>query len=357
VSPVIGLQRETLESDRRFYATMCQRVNDANLAATIQEPNIKLVGPAQPATDPYKPNLSLNATIGMFGGLIAAIGWVMFREQSQCLLRTPGEVGMYLTLPELGVIPQTPNQNSLRYCGPLFRRGKPSLLLPGKEQHFAELSESFRSTLASILSVGPNGDHPRSLVVTSPQPMEGKTTVVSNLGIGLTEIGSRVLLIDGDMRRPSLHKVFDLANTWGLSDILQEKNDVEDLPLDVLVKKTGTPGLYVLPSGVSVDNIFGLLWSARMARLLPRFRKEFDYVLVDAPPCLEYSDARIIARHTDELLFVVRADYTDRRTAQTAVQRLLQDGISVMGVILNRCDLSQPDVYRYAFHSSSIQKV
>jgi succinoglycan biosynthesis transport protein ExoP len=93
-----------------------------------------------------------------------------------------------------------------------------------------------------------------------------------------------------------------------------------------------------------------------MQRLLPRFREEFDYVLLDAPPCLEFADARIMARYADQLLLVVRANYTDRRTAQVAVQRLLLDGISVMGVILNRCNPAESDMYRYAFDSGLTRK-
>ena len=120
----------------------------------------------------------------------------------------------------------------------------------------------------------------------------------------------------------------------------------------MLVKKTKISGLSLLPSGVCVDNVFGLLCSGRMERLLPRFRKEFDYVLLDAPPCLEFADARIMARYTDQLLLVVRADYTDVRTAQVAVQRLLLDGISVMGFILNRCDQAQSNLYPYDFQYS-----
>src|SRR5581483_1830324 len=96
------------------------------------------------------------------------------------------------------------------------------------------------------------------------------------------------------------------------------------------------PHLYLLPSGASTENIFGLLYSGRMSRLLPLFREQFDYVLVDAPPCLEFADARIMARYAEEVLLVVRANHTDRRTAQTAVRRLRLDGTSVMGVILNR---------------------
>jgi receptor protein-tyrosine kinase len=93
-----------------------------------------------------------------------------------------------------------------------------------------------------------------------------------------------------------------------------------------------------------------------MARLLPRFRQEFDYVLVDAPPCLEFADARIMARYTDQLLLVVRANHTERRTAQVAVQRLLLDGIAVMGVILNRYDPVRSDIYRYAFYNGRGQQ-
>jgi receptor protein-tyrosine kinase len=213
------------------------------------------------------------------------------------------------------------------------------------EEQFSGLSESFRTTLVSILSAGHNGEHPHALVVTSARPMEGKTTIVSNLGIALAQISGKVLLIDGDMRRPRLHIVFDQANSWGLSDVLREKNAIEELPLDALVKKTAIPHLYLLPSGACADNTFSLLCSGRMARLLPRFRQEFDYVLVDAPPCLEFADARIMARYAEKLILVVRANYTDRRTAQVAVQRLLLDGISVMGVILNRWDSARSDIY------------
>jgi polysaccharide biosynthesis transport protein len=340
------LKRE-VDANRKFYEAMSQRVADAGVASAVSQSNIRLVGPAQSAAYPYKPNLPLNLAIGTFGGLVLAIGYVMLQAQNNSVLRAPGEAGMYLTLPELGAIPKAAN-GSLT-AGRLLSsgHGKMHVERATLEQRYSVLSESFRATLASILADSRNGDHPRILVVTSSGPMEGKTTVVSNLGIALTEISGRVLLIDGDMRRPRLHKVFDQANSWGLSDVLREKNAIEELPLDVLVKKTSVPHLYLLPSGAGADNIFGLLCSGRMARLLPRFRREFDYVLVDAPPCLEFADARIMARCAEKVLLVVRANYTDRKTAQAAVQRLLLDGISVMGVILNRWDPARSDIYGY----------
>jgi polysaccharide biosynthesis transport protein len=298
-----------------------------------------------PPLRPYKPNLPLNLAIGLFGGLVLAIGLVMLQEQTNSVVRTPGEAGNFLTLPELGAIPMAPGSRFSSF----YSRGNGHLHVEriALEQRTSSVSEAFRTTLASILSSGHNGDHPRVLVVTSSQPMEGKTTVVSNLGIALSEISGKVLLIDGDMRRPQLHRVFDQANSWGLSDLLSEQNAIDELPLDVLVRKTSVPHLYLLPSGVCTDNIFGLLHSGRMARLLPRFRQEFDYVLVDAPPCLEFADARIMARYAEQLMLVVRANYTDKKTAQAAVQRLQLDGIPVMGVILNRWDPAHNSAYPY----------
>jgi receptor protein-tyrosine kinase len=274
----------------------------------------------------------------------------MLREQTNSVLRAPGEAGAYLTLPELGAIPKAAKRGFATLGLPGATNGKLPVERASLEQPSSNLSESFRATLASILSASHNGDHPHILVVTSSRPMEGKTTVVSNLGIALAEIGSKVLLIDGDLRRPRLHRVFDQTNSWGLSDLLREKNAIEELPLEALVKKTGVPRLYLLSSGTCTDNIFGLLCSGRMARLLPRFRQEFDYVLVDAPPCLEFADARIMGRYAEKLLLVVRADYTDRNTAQAAVQRLLLDGIAVMGVIFNYWDPTQSDLSGYGLY-------
>jgi receptor protein-tyrosine kinase len=337
--------QDEVDTERRFLDTMSQMVNDATVASAVRLPDVRLIGSAQLPAHPYKPNLPLNLAIGLFGGIAFAIGYVLLQEQTNSVLRNPGEAGIHLTVPELGAIPESPTP------GPNLR-----ILSPDREPHASRsvlepqapvLLESFRATLASILSAAQRTGHPNSFIVTSSQPLEGKTTAVSNLGIALAEIGTKVLLIDGDMRRPRLHTVFNQINSWGLSDVLNEQNAIEELPMESLVKKTAIPNLYIVPSGARHDNIFGLLCSGRMARLLPRFRQEFDYVLVDAPPCLEFADARIMARHADNLLLVVRANYTDTRTAQAAVQRLLLDGIPIMGVILNRCRPMHTDMYGY----------
>jgi receptor protein-tyrosine kinase len=333
--------------NREVYDAMLQKIDEARIASGLRQSNIRIVSAAEPPSRAHRPNLPLNVAIGLFAGLIVAIGLVMLREQTSSVLRAPGDAGSYLMLPELGAIPKAPFTYLTALRIPNWRRAQLDVERAALENRSSSVSEAFRTTLASILSSGHNGDHPRIIVVTSSRPMEGKTTVVSNLGIALAEISGKVLLIDGDMRRPRLHRVFDEANSWGLSDLLSEQNAIDELPLEVLVRKTAVPHLYLLPSGACTENIFSLLHSGRMSRLLPRFREEFDYVLVDAPPCLEYADARIMARYAEALLLVVRANHTDRKTAQAAAQRLLSDGIPVMGVILNRWDPAHSDIYRY----------
>jgi receptor protein-tyrosine kinase len=342
-----------LETNRRLYEALLQKANDARMASEMRESNIRLVGLAEPATRPYKPNLPLNLIIGTLGGFVVAIGCVMLQEQNTSVLHSPGEAGRHLALPELGAIPNVGAWKTSPFGIRNSTNGKLHIERAVLEQRSSYLSESFRTTLASILSAPHNGDHPHNLVFTSSRPMEGKTTLVTNLGFALAEIGRKVLLVDGDMRRPRLHRIFDEANEWGLSDVLREWDSIEQLPLKVLVKKTAVPDIYLLPGGVSTDNILGLLHSGRMSKLLTRFREEFDYVLVDSPPCLEFGDARNLARSADGLVLVVRAGHTERKMAEAAVQRLEADGIRVTGVVLNGWDRSRGGPYCHSTFRSS----
>jgi polysaccharide biosynthesis transport protein len=338
--------KHDVDSNRQFYDAMLQKVNEAGIASAVRESNIRLVAPAEPPLRPYKPNLPLNLSIGLFAGLVLAVGSVMLSEQANSRLRAPGEAGVYLNIPELGTIPHAQCFESAVQKMLGARNGPVERIT--WEQRFSELSEAFRGAVASIVSAEQAGDRRDILVVSSPLPGEGKTTVACNLAIALAEIRGRVLLIDGDMRRPRLHKVFGLTNSWGLSDILGEQNAADELPLDVLAKKTGVPRLRLVPSGPCTDSIFSLLYSERMSRLMQRFRQEFDHVIVDAPPCLEFADARILARHAAGVLLVLRANYADRKTALAAAQRFFLDGVPVVGTILNHWDpVTWGDAYGY----------
>ena len=238
---------------------------------------------------------------------------------------------MHLSVAELGAIPRVRHASSAAH-----------------EQDATILSESFRAASVSILAAARTGEDCKTLVVTSAWPNEGKTTVVHNLGVALAETNEKVLLIDGDMRRPRLHKLFDEANSWGLTDFLREPNAIDELPVEAIVKKTSVPRLYLLPSGACSENIFSLLYRDRMAKMWRKFRESFDYILVDAPPCLEFADARILAHCAGELLLVVRANHTHRKAVQAAIQRIRLDGIPMVGMVLNQWDQRRSYVYQYS---------
>lgn len=338
-----ALKRE-LDTNRQFYEFISQRVNEARVASAVGQSNVRVVSPAQPSTRPYRPNLLLNLLFGSIGGLVLGIGHVMLREQTRSAWQTPSEAAAYLGLPELGAIPKAYSNNLLSRA---FRDPdlQPVPIERASQDHSSTpLQESFRATAASILSVGNDAAGARVLVFTSPRTGDGTTTVVSNLAIAIAGTGNKVLLIDADLRRPRLHDIFDQPNTWGLSDLLREKNAIEEIPPETLVKRTAVQNLHLLPAGTAVENIFALLWSGRLERLLPRFREAFDYVLIDTPPCLEVTDTRIIARCAESAVLVLRPEDNAKSAAQSSVQRLQRGGIPIMGMILNGWDSSWNDI-------------
>lgn len=358
--------KNNLDTTRQVYDSMVQKMSEARIASAIRPMNIRLVGPAEPPSTPYKPNTPLDVGVGLFAGMIFGVGCAMLLEQSNKRIRAPGEmVTISPMLTELGTIPQAPRLGMLgaRLLGS-GAGGQGRVERIAWEQKDSEFSESFRAVLASILLPARNQESPRVFVVTSPRPGEGKTTVSSNLAIALAEIKHRVLLIDGDLRRPRLHEIFDVANTTGLSDLLCEKESILDLPCEQLVQKTPIPNLFLIPSGPGPDGIFNHLYSPRVVRLLDRLREDFDHVIIDAPPTLEFADARVLARSSDGVILVFRANQTDRRTALAVVEQLGRDRIPILGTVLNDWNPKSPGNYgdysyrgRYGYGSDETRAV
>jgi len=206
-----------------------------------------------------------------------------------------------------------------------------------------------RYTCSSLMFAN-QGPKPGLIVVTSPGPSEGKTTLVCNLGIAMADTRRRVLLIDGDMRRPRLHSVFNLKSDTGLSDLLQGELPVEKYPINRIALKTGIPGLSVMPSGAQNINMSDLRCCQRAAALFARLRPEFDVILIDTPPMLHLLEARELARLCDGAILVVRASKTKREEAFAAQKRLREDGIPILGTILNDWD---PEISRYGYYADS----
>jgi capsular exopolysaccharide synthesis family protein len=345
-----NLQHE-VDTNRELYDALLLRIKQAGLAAAMRSSNVVVVDKAKPPVFPYRPNFPMNTALGLLSGLFVGVGFVLMRDRFNRNIESPGLSPTYLRIPELGVIPAA--KLASRRLAWLPASAKAPLQLKeqnGTSREHATLAEAYRATLTSILLPTLNGDGPRVLVLTSPDAGAGKTTVTSNLGMATAEIGKRVLLIDADLRRPRLHRLFEIPNSFGLTDILRITTPLEEIPVNQLVRQTKIPGLSLVPSGPTTDGLSSLLYSPRLTEFLQRVAKEFDLVLIDAPPMLHFADARVLGRHSDGVILVLRSGQTKRDAAMLARQRFDEDGTCVLGTILNSWDLKNfRSPYSYAY--------
>jgi succinoglycan biosynthesis transport protein ExoP len=344
-----GIRYRTLkgevDSTRQLYEAMLERVKQAELATTMRASNVLVIDAAKVPTRRYSPSLPMNAAVGLFGGVFLGLGFVFFRERVDRRIQAPGEARVYLNVSELGVIAEdaaTPSRHdgngqtnpgfALLPAGHLHDRSE----LTAWNRTSSLSADSYRTIVTSILLANQDKDSPRVVVVTSPCQGDGKTTVASNLSLAVVEIGRKVLLIDGDLRRPGLHKLFGLSNGQGLSNVLHTNTPLEQhVSIKQLLCETRISGLYILPAGGSISNSASVLHSRRMSALLERVRREFDMVIVDAPPVLPVPDARVLGRLADGIILVLRAGQTTIENAFIARQRFAEDGTRVLGTILN----------------------
>jgi succinoglycan biosynthesis transport protein ExoP len=317
------LQQE-LDANRKGYDELLSKVKDATVAATIHTNTARVVDAAMPPKNPFSPRPALNYAVGFLACSLVGFAWAFVRDHSNSSLREPGEGLQHLGLKELGAV--------VHVRPPLFRPGGALARRADLSERFSLVMESYRALVTSLLIDGDRSH--RLLVVTSPGPGEGKTTVTANLGLMLAAIGRRVLLVDGDMRKRDLHDVFALLNERGLNTLLKAEK-IEDQNLDSYVQKTSIPGLSVLSSGPVSPESAHLLHSAELPKLIELLKKDYDFVLVDTPPVLPVADARIIGQASDGIVLVARANQTSRDAAAAAHQRLAADGSKVLGLILN----------------------
>jgi polysaccharide biosynthesis transport protein len=343
--------KRDVDSNRRLYEVMLQRVKEASLATAMRDSNVIVVDRAKPPLLPYRPSLPMNSAIGLFSGVFLGFGFVLFRERVDRRISSPGDAQVYLNLPELGVIPMDEAALPWHIQDRLHQRRPAPAALPGSTAPQEEgpelatwkrkpslLAECARTTLTSILLPSQDGDAPHVIVFTSPRPGDGKTTVACNLSIAMAEIGRKVVLLDGDLRRPRLHKVFAAKNNWGLGDVLWSDIPLETVPISHLVRETEVAGLSLLPGGSCGVTPSNLFYSPRMSKLLERLRKEFDVVMIDAPPMIHLADARVLGRLADGVILVIRAGQTTTETARFVSQRFAEDGTRVLGTVLNSWD-------------------
>jgi polysaccharide biosynthesis transport protein len=361
------LKRE-VDTNKALYEATLRSGREASIASALQARSAQMIDSATPPGLPYKPNLPMHSAFGLVCGLFSGVLLAFVLDRANASIQAPGFLPFYLNVRELGVIPSAKSDPEMRQ---LSQKWQPFALLGsskrdgnGKEPRREDgesvelvtwtrkqslMAESFRATMASILFSGQNGNRPQIIILTSPSPKDGKSTIISNLAITMAEINRRVLVIDADMRMPRLHKIFDITNSWGLSDVLFDRTRIDDYPEESIVRTTQIPNLYFLPSGPRRVSISSLLYSQRMAELLFRFRRDFETVLIDTAPMLQISDARVLARLSDGVILVCRAGRTTPDVAIAAINCFVEDGTLVLGTILNHWD---PNITGYKAYSA-----
>jgi succinoglycan biosynthesis transport protein ExoP len=354
-----NLLKRNADSDNQLYDNLLQKVKEASLVARIKANNVTVVDRAMPEFIPVRPRILLNLAIGMVVGLGFGVGIAFLRAHFDTTLKTVEEVDRFLGLPALAMIPAVDSLAELVVDG--NHNNGHGLLLPDVldtsqmsksetpwfridkqiQQKYSPLVEAFRTLGSSVMLEAAGRKRVlRSIVVTSSQPGEGKTTVSVNLAIALAQQGSRVILVDADLRRPSVHRALGFRNVRGLSGYLGGLSEWAPCVLPGL-----SPGLDTLPAGRSAQNPIALLSSTRMKILISELLEEYDYLIIDSPALMpNLMDARVLAGMVDGTLMVVRSGMAPRDYVIRARKHLN----NVVGVVLNSMDVrSMEDYYGY----------
>jgi capsular exopolysaccharide synthesis family protein len=339
-----SLLKRDADSNRELYQSLQQKLKEAGLSAGLKSSNIRIVDVARTPTAPISPNIHRNLTLGFLMGLGAGIALAFVLENMDRTVRNVEELSAASALPALGVIPlQAASQGYLRkrlamISRPGVKPESPALVAYLRPK--SEVAEAFRALRTSILLSA--FDAPAKVImVTSPLPQEGKTTISANTALVLAQGGSRVLLVDADLRRPGLAKMLGLSANGGLSTLIGGIEKFED----VVVRFSKLPTLWMLPAGPVPPQAAELLGSDQMKELISGWRKEFDYVVIDTPPCLSVTDAAVLSPYGDRVLLVARAGQTQKPTIRRACSLLFQVNAKGVGMVLNAFDVRTESYY------------
>lgn len=335
-----GLLQREAQSSRRIYEALLLRAAETGVAGALEASNVRIVDAADVPVRPVWPRRPFVLLIGFCAGVLFAGGFVLFTERVNDRIEAPEQLRDHLDVRFLGMVPAVGPGARGAAGRRLASRGHHVLIGSTAPHDFTEAVRSIRTGL--IFSSAAEGC--RSVVVTSTAPSEGKSCLAGNLAISLAQLGLRTLLVDVDLRRPTVHALFGQEVEPGLADVL-----AGDAPVDGAVRKTGVPGLSVIPGGRPSSDPTVLLASDRFRKLVESGRKDCDWIVFDAPSVLPVSDALLVASVANDVVFVIGADSTSRRTAAAALEQLSRSGARVVGAVLNKAPLASHPYY-YARH-------
>jgi succinoglycan biosynthesis transport protein ExoP len=330
-----GTLQNELTVNEQLLASIVTRMRETSMNASIESHNARIVDSASRPRKYSSPNIGLNLGLGAAGGIMLGLGLAFFVAFVDDRVKSAYQIESVIGLPLIGIIPKVRK---------LAAEDKTKAILENADPL---VSEAFL-TLHSNLRLHGESKSAKVIIVTSTTPGEGKTFVTSNLALKFAEHGERVVVVDCDLRKPSVHKSFSVPNVKGVIDYCSTAD-----PLDAILVKGVRPNLDILPAGGRAINPTHILNSPRFARLFAELRVRYDKVFIDSPPLAPVSDAKIIIPHADGSIFTIRFNRVRTKGAQFCAKQLLDASAPCFGAVLNGLDLALSDYYYAEYYDKS----
>ncbi|MBL8204260.1 MAG: polysaccharide biosynthesis tyrosine autokinase [Blastocatellia bacterium] len=349
--------QQAVDTNRDLYNKLLTSQKDVTVSSAGIKSSIRITDYSALPRIPVGPKRLQNILLSLLLSLVGGVGLALFIDYINNKIESVEDIDRYLSIPVLGVIPVFPlegkERNRVMGSGSQKQLGvigttamKPSTGTALVEvDNSSSIAESYRQLRTAVL-LSSASHAPRTILVTSSQPAEGKTTTSTNLAISLSQTGASVLIVDCDLRRPRLHKVFGVKNSRGLSNYLSGTGELASLVQPAL------PNLFVLPVGPLPPNPAELLGSSRMKQTIDLLQGSFDYVVLDSPPVASFADSLILSAMVEGVILVVKAGYTSREVANRTKTHLQTVGAKVLGSVINHIKLQPHDYYYYSTYYS-----
>lgn len=331
-----GVLRRQTESARQMYELLVNRFKETSLTEEMKTGNIRIIDPAEVPRKPVSPKKGLNLLLALLVGLVAGVSLAFFYEYLDNTIKDPDDIKHYLNAPYLGAVPAVDMVEAAN-------AGKNKELVTSHAAMSAA-SEAYRDIRTSILFSSVEAE-PRTLLVTSAGPQEGKTMTAGNLAITLAQSGSSVVLVDCDLRRPRVNAIFgEEGPSLGVTNVLVENRDVGEI-----IVSSDIENLSLLASGPVPPNPSELLGSERMAGLIQSLQERFDRIVIDSPPVFAVTDAVVLSKSVDGVVLVVRANDKPGKMVADCLEKISSVGGNVLGVILNHVTMNEDSAYSYHY--------